>query len=123
MKKVIQSFLIALKIILILFLILIKLNIIKDRPLHLIIELIFYVVLGLYIIYLSYPLRKKPLIMDHHDNILLFALGVIFLLTINYEGFYEEIKKLYFEKKENNIKVPKHLMNKEENIKYFVDSI
>jgi hypothetical protein len=99
MKKVIQSFLIALKMILILFLILIKLNIIKDRPLHLIVEFIFYVVLGLYIIYLSYPLRKKPLIMDHHDNILLFALGIIFLLTIDYQTIFLEIKELYLKKK------------------------
>ena len=97
-KDIIQNFLIILKIILILFLILIKLNIIKDRPLHLIIELIFYVVLGLYIIYLSFPFRKKPLIMNHHDNILLFALGIIFLLTINYNNFFNEIKELYLKK-------------------------
>ena len=87
MKKLIQIFLILIKIILIIFLLLIKFNIIKDSAFHIVIELIFYVFLGIYIIYISYPFRKNPIVLNNHDNILTFALGIIFLLTINYKDF------------------------------------
>lgn len=127
MKRLIQYFLILLKIILIIFLLLIKFNIIKDSALHIIIELIFYVFLALYIIYISYPFRKNPLILDSHDNILTFALGIIFLLTINYNELINEIKILYNEKINDesisNINIPNHVMNKEQNIKYFLNSV
>ena len=127
MKKLIQNLLIALKIILIIFLLLIKLNIIKDSAFHVITELIFYVFLGIYIIYITYPFRKNPIVLDSHDNILTFALGIIFLLTINYKDFINEIKLLYNEKTNSesisNIHVPDHLMTKEQNIKYFINSI
>ena len=127
MKKLIQTFLILIKIILIIFLLLIKFNIIKDSAFHIVIELIFYVFLGIYIIYISYPFRKNPIVLNNHDNILTFALGIIFLLTINYKDFINEIKLLYKEKTSSesisNIYVPDHLMTKEENIKYFINSI
>ena len=98
MKHLIQKLLVILKILLIIFLILIKLNIIKDRALHILIELLFYVLLGIYIMYISYPFRKKPLIMNKHDNILTFTLGIIFLLTLNYKSLFDTMKKMYFEK-------------------------
>ena len=103
MKKLIQNLLIALKIILIIFLLLIKLNIIKDSAFHVITELIFYVFLGIYIIYITYPFRKNPIVLDSHDNILTFALGIIFLLTINYKDFINEIKLLYNEKTNSEV--------------------
>ena len=127
MKRLMQNFLILLKIILIIFLLLIKFNIIKDSAFHIIIELIFYVFLALYIIYISYPFRKNPLILDSHDNILTFALGILFLLTINYNKLINEIKILYNEKINDesisNITIPDHVMNKEQNIKYFLNSV
>ena len=127
MKKLIQNFLILIKIILIIFLLLIKFNIIKDSAFHIIVELIFYVFLGLYIIYISFPFRKNAIVLDSHDNILTFALGIIFLLTINYKDFINQIKLLYNEKVNNesisNINVPNHLMTKQQNIKYFINSI
>ena len=127
MKKLIQNFLILIKIILIIFLLLIKFNIIKDSAFHIIVELIFYVFLGLYIIYISFPFRKNAIVLDSHDNILTFALGTIFLLTINYKDFINQIKLLYNEKVNNesisNINVPNHLMTKQQNIKYFINSI
>ena len=127
MKKLIQNLLIALKIILIIFLLLIKLNIIKDSAFHVITELIFYVFLGIYIIYITYPFRKNPIVLDSHDNILTFALGVLFLLTINYNEFINEIKILYNEKMNDesisNVTIPDHVMDKEQNIKYFLNSV
>ena len=127
MKKLIQNFLIILKIILIILILLIKFNIIQDSAFHIIIELIFYVFLGIYIIYITYPFRKNPIVLDSHDNILTVALGVLFLLTINYNEFINEIKILYNEKMNDesisNVTIPDHVMDKEQNIKYFLNSV
>ena len=127
MKKLIQNFLISLKLLLIILILLIKFNIIQDSAFHIIIELIFYVFLGIYIIYITYPFRKNPIVLDSHDNILTFALGVLFLLTINYNEFINEIKILYNEKMNDesisNVTIPDHVMDKEQNIKYFLNSV
>lgn len=96
LKYFLQSLLITIKIILILMLLLIKLNIIKNRPIHIIIELLFMILLSLYVMYITNPFRKKKLIIDNHDNILLFAMAMLFLLTINYNIYFNEIKMLYY---------------------------
>jgi len=122
MKNIIQSLLILLKIVLILLIILVKLNIINDRPIRLIVELLFYLMISFYMIYLSNPFSKKQITLDHHDRILLFALSIIFLLTINYTEIFDEIKMLYFgenkkTEEENTIK------SRKETVKYYVDSM
>eukprot|EP00918_Siedleckia_nematoides_P020080 GHVU01042789.1.p1 GENE.GHVU01042789.1~~GHVU01042789.1.p1 ORF type:complete len:105 (+),score=13.54 GHVU01042789.1:3-317(+) len=94
-KHIIQLFLITTKIILIILLILIKLNIIINRPLHILIELLFMVLLCFYVIYITNPFRKKKIVIDEHDNILLFAMAILFLLTINYKNYISEIKNLF----------------------------
>ncbi len=81
----------TLKFFIIVALILVALNFIKEEgPIYLIIDTLFKMSLGVFIVY--YFSKKVPQnSMDSHDRMLLMMSGIILLLTIDYKHTYQLI--------------------------------
>ena len=85
-----QLTLISLKIFIISFVLLTKFNIIKDRPLKNLAELLFDILLGIYILVLVNPLKDKIVVLDRHDRLFLTTMSIIFLASIDYASFFQK---------------------------------
>ena len=85
-----QLILISLKVFIISFVLLTKFNIIKDRPLKNLAELLFDILLGIYILVLANPFKKKTVILDRHDRLFLTTMSIIFLVSIDYTSFFQK---------------------------------
>jgi|LauGreDrversion4_2_1035121.scaffolds.fasta_scaffold154087_3 hypothetical protein len=81
----------TLKFFIIVALILVSLNFIKEEgPIFLIIDTLFKMSIGIFIIY-YFSQRVSANSMDSHDRMLLMMSGVILLLTIDYKHTYQLI--------------------------------
>ena len=85
-----QLILISLKIFIIIFVLLTKFNIIKDRPLKKLAELLFDILLGVYILILVNPFKDKIVVLDRHDRLFLTTMSIIFLVSIDYTSFFKK---------------------------------
>lgn len=85
-----QLILISLKIFIIIFVLLTKFNIIKDRPLKNLAKLLFDILLGIYILVLANPFKDKIVVLDRHDRLFLTTMSIIFLASIDYTSFFQK---------------------------------
>ena len=76
------------KIILFLIFVLNKFHYFKNRFDSKYIEDLFSFFLGLFTIYLFYPLRKNLIEIDYEDRILLFGIGFVLLYGIDYKNIF-----------------------------------
>ncbi len=87
----IQYYFYIIKIIIIIGLLLMYTGVISyNRPLFLILDTLFKVSLGVYMIY-YFSNKNKLQNMDSHNRLLFMMAGFILLVTINYEGIYKMI--------------------------------
>lgn len=63
----------------------------KDRPLFLIMDTLFKISLGIYLIYYFSGKNNTNTSIDHHDKFLFMISGFILLVTINYSDIYKLI--------------------------------
>lgn len=86
------------KMLFLLLVILVKLKIIpEDTPFENIIDYTFKILLGIFVLYVSFPLRKNIYSLAGEDLIFLFISGILFLFTIDYENYLNSFK-LFFER-------------------------
>ena len=94
----------TLKIIFLLLIFLVKTQIIpSDIPFQILVDGTFKIVLGLFVLYISFPWRKDFYQIYKEDYLLIFMTGVIFLLTINYKEYIQSYNDLFDNVKKKNI--------------------
>ena len=94
--QLIHIILIILKCSVILGILLVRLKIIpNDLPLIHIIDETFKLILAIFVMFISYPGRKKIYPLNHEDLLFLFACGFILMLTIDYKEYLLAFKNLW----------------------------
>ena len=73
------------------------LHYLKDR-----LELLFKLLMSLFLIYMFYPYRKKPLELDFESRLLLYLFGFVLIITANWHLILEDSIYYLFKKKNKN---------------------
>ena len=94
----------TLKILFLLLIFLVKTKTIpSDIPFQKIVDGTFKILLGFFVLYISFPWRKDFYQIHKEDYLLIFMTGVIFLLTINYKEYIQSYNDLFENVKKKNI--------------------
>jgi len=95
--KIYHKVLFFLKILLILLMVFVRFKIIPtNAPFINIVDDTFKLLLGIFVTVISFPGRKNILQLEKEDMILLFTMGVICLVTIDYKDYIESFKAAYY---------------------------
>ena len=60
------------------------------------VEFVFIANIAILLIYLFYPRREKPIVLDNVSRSLLFAYGILILLTAKWDLFFKEDKWMFY---------------------------
>ena len=93
------------KILFLIILFLVKLKIIPtDTPLQYIIDYTFKLLLGIFVLYVSFPWRKNFYSIQREDLVFLFMCGILLLITIDYKNYLYSFKIFFERLKQDNKK-------------------
>ena len=93
------------KMLFLLLVILVNLKIIPpDTPFQNIVDDTFKFLLGIFVLYISYPWRKCIYTINKEDLIFLFMSGILFLLTIDYKKYIQSFKEFFLRIKNKEVR-------------------
>lgn len=93
------------KMLFLLLVVLVKLKVIPaDTPLENIVDYTFKLLLGIFVLYVSFPWRKCIYTIEGEDLVFLFMSGVLFLLTIDYKKYIQSFKDFFYRIKNKQVR-------------------
>ena len=94
-----------LKIMFLVLIVLVKTGLIPSNiPFQIIVDGTFKIVMGLFVIYISFPWRRDYYQINREDYLIIFMSGVIFLLTIDYKEYLQSYNDLFTNVKTKNVR-------------------
>ena len=93
------------KILFLLLVVLVKLKVIpEDTAFENIVDYTFKLLLGIFVLYVSFPWRKCIYTIEGEDLVFLFMSGILFLLTIDYKKYMQSFKDFFYRIKNKEVK-------------------